>query len=108
MSVEQHTVSFDLTVDVEQAYRETLRLQRVIMGTMAQMQRMGLPENVTQAMDFIQSLIRAVNALRMAYYALQIARMAAGDPLAWAQFGITAVATAGTLYAEADRRGIEW
>ena len=42
----------------------------------------------------IQRQIRLVWQLKLAYDALQMARMSAGDPFAWLSFGVSAVSTA--------------
>lgn len=68
----------------ETALRSALRLAK----------RMGLPEEMEQQITTYQRVLRAVHQLEMAYHALQVARMAAGDPIAWVQFGITATAFA--------------
>ena len=50
--------------------------------------RAGLPEEFSRYVTEIQRIIRLINQLKIAMYALQAARMAAGDPLAIAQAGI--------------------
>jgi len=94
MSAEQHTISFDLTVNVEEARREVARLQTVLSRSLALSQRMGLPDRASEMIAQIQRIERAVLSLRAAYLALQAARMAAGDPLAWATAGLAVGALA--------------
>ena len=59
-------------------------------------------EELDAAINHIQRLIATVRAAQVALHALQIARMSAGDPLAWASFIVSAVSAASiagdTLY----------
>jgi len=50
--------------------------------------RMGLPDHMRDQITGIQRMIRMLNALKATYHAVMVARMAAGDPLAWIQAGI--------------------
>jgi len=56
-------------------------------------------EDLERATAVIQRHIMVVNQLRLAYAALQAARMAAGDPLAW---GMAAVAVGGFAVSAGD------
>jgi len=59
--------------------------------------QMGLPPEIDQQAARIQRLITLLNAAIAAYRAVQIARMAAGDPIAWIQAGIEGVGLAVTV-----------
>lgn len=89
MSVEDHTVSFSLEVNVEKAYQEVRRLQTVFYRTLGLAARLTGDENLLRGIRTMQRAITIANQLRLAYAALQVARMAAGDPLAWAMAGVS-------------------
>jgi transcription initiation factor TFIIIB Brf1 subunit/transcription initiation factor TFIIB len=74
-------------VDYEIALRSALRLAK----------RLGLPEEVNQAIAQIQQTIRIVHQLQMAYNALLLARLSSGDPLAWVQAGIYVASSVVTM-----------
>ena len=80
------TVSFDMQLNVREFNSELRKCQTLISHTLHLVERMGLPEDAQKAINMIQQVNRAVNALRLAYNALQTARMAAGDPIAWGLF----------------------
>ena len=94
MSVEDHQISFSLEINVEKAYQDVRRVQTILYRVAGLMRRMGLSENVDAAMAKLQQIQRMVNSLRLAYAALQAARMAAGDPIAWAMAGVAIATTA--------------
>lgn len=89
MAVEDHVVSFSLEVNIEKAYEDLRRVQTVLYRTMGLLQRMGLPEDVDRAIWQLRTMIRIANKARLALAALQMARMAAGDPIAWAMAGVS-------------------
>lgn len=99
MSIEQHTVSFSLEVNVEKAYTEVRRLQSVLYGTLALVNRLTGDEDLKESIATMQQAIRVANALRLAYAALTAARVAAGDPIAIAQAGL---AIAGFAFTASD------
>jgi len=49
-----------------------------------------LPEEAAALVRQVQQITQAFNSARKAILAFQAARMAAGDPIAWAQFGLQA------------------
>lgn len=104
MSVEDHTVSFSLEVNVEKAYENVRRLQTVFYRTLSLARRMGLPENLEAQIRVIQRLINILNQLRLAYIAVRAARMAAGDPIAWAMAGVSVATFAMDLATEVNSR----
>jgi len=110
MSVEDHTVSFSLEVNVEKAYENVRKLQTILYRTLGLIRRMGLSEELDAQIAQIQRVIAIVNSLRLTYAALQAARMAAGDPVAWAMAGVSV----GTFmmeindWAGMDYQNMEW
>lgn len=88
MSIEDYPVSFSLEVNVEKAFEEWRRFQTVAFRTLGLVRRLSGSEDLKQSIDAMQRWIAVANRLRLAYAALQAARMAAGDPLAWAMAGL--------------------
>jgi len=82
-------VSFSLEVNVEKAYEDVRRLQTVFYRTLGLVRRVSGSEDLNQAIATMQRAIAIANQLRLAMAALQAARMAAGDPLAWAMAGLS-------------------
>lgn len=89
MSSEDHTVSFSLEVNVENAYVEVRKLETVLYRTLSLASRLTGDEDLRNGIQTLQRALAVANQLRLAYRALQIARMAAGDPLAWALAGLS-------------------
>lgn len=86
----EETVSFSMEINVEQAYTDVRKVLSVFHQWLTQLRRAGFSEQQQQLIAEIQQLIALFNKLRLSLAALQAARMAAGDPIAWAQFGVTA------------------
>lgn len=82
-------VSFSLEVNVEKAYEDVRRLQTVLFRTLGLVHRLSGNEDLNDAITLMQRTIAIANRLRLALAALQAARMAAGDPLAWAMAGLS-------------------
>jgi len=99
MSTIDETVSFSLEVNVEHTETQIRRLETVLYRTLGLINRLGLSEKLSQQIAEIQRQIALLNKLRLAYLAVQTARMAAGDPIAWAMAGL-AVAEAGVSIGE--------
>ena len=87
---EVNTVTFDLELNVDKVEAEIRRVQGILQGYLGLLHRLGLPEEADAIITRLQSLMQAINSLRRALIALQTLRMAMGDPLAWAQFGLMA------------------
>jgi len=96
VSVEDHIVSFSLEVNVEKAYENVRRLETLLYRTLGLVRRMGLPDAMEDQIRDLQRLLAAVNSLRLAYIALQAARMAAGDPIAWGMAAVSGASIAMT------------
>lgn len=93
MSVEDHTVSFSLEVNVEAAYEDLRRLETILYRSLALMRRFGLPEEVDDAIFKIQRLIAMINMLRLTIAAFQ----ATMGPIGWALAFVGAAGTALTV-----------
>lgn len=83
------TVSFSLEINVGKAEDELRRLQTVLSRSLSLASRLTGDEGLQRGIATIQSTIAWLNRLRLAYRAVQLARLAAGDPLAWALAGIS-------------------
>lgn len=81
---EDHLVSFSLELNVEEAEKDLRRVQTIVSRTLSLLDRAGLTNTVA-----IQQKIALLNQLRLAYLAVQAARLAAGDPLAWGMAAIS-------------------
>ena len=81
-------VSFSLEVNIQDAYIEVRRLQTIFFRTLGLAERLTGNENLKESIVEIQRAIAWLNRLRLVYRAVQLARMAAGDPTAWALAGI--------------------
>lgn len=98
---EDHIVSFSLEVNVEQAYEDLRRVQTILYRTISILRRMGLPEDVNQAIATIQRLIALVNQARLAIIALQTA----SGPIGWGMALLAAATiplTAGDMFYEVN------
>jgi hypothetical protein len=81
-------VSFSLEVNVEKAYEEVRRLQTVLSRSLGLASRLTGSEDLQKSIAVMQRAIAIANQLRLALAALQAARMASGDPLAWVMAGL--------------------
>ena len=82
-----------LTVNTDQCVGEIRRLESALMRALHLFSILGLPPKIEEQIREIQRIIVAINSLTTAYHALQVARMAAGDPIAWATAGIQVATT---------------
>jgi precorrin-3B methylase len=98
MSVEDHTVSFSLEINVEPAAVELRRILTFYYRYLDLLRKLGLPEEASEQIRKLQEIMAAVNSLRLAYGALQAARMAAGDPIAWGMAAMQAGIAIDSLY----------
>lgn len=93
--------------EIRKTQRDMFVYKNTISDILRLSRQMGLPPEIDQQVVAIQRLITLLNATIAAYRAVQIARMAAGDPVAWIQAGIE-VAGVGMSVAtmiESDMRG---
>lgn len=85
---EINTITFDLEINATKADAELRRMQGVFQGYLGLLQQLDLPPASKQTIKQLQNLIRVFDSARKAALAFQAARLAAGDPLAWAQAGL--------------------
>jgi len=104
LSFPDETVSFSLEVNVEKAYEDVRRLQTILFRSLGLVRRLSGSEDLNQAIAVIQRAISIINRLRLALAALQAARMAAGDPLAWILAGISITEVGLDVATELDGR----
>ena len=88
MSIADETVSFSLEINVEPGYTEIRKVQTILSRTLSLVERACGREDFNVFIDSAQKAVMWANRLRLALLALQAARMAAGDPLAWALAGL--------------------
>lgn len=98
MAVRDEQVSFSIQTNVEDVYPRIRKVQMILFRTLGLMRRMGLPPRLDQAIAGLQRFIAMVNQARLALVAFQAVRMAAGDPLAWATFGVAAGTAAFSVF----------
>lgn len=96
------TVSFTLQLNVEDTDKQLQKLQATLYRTLDLAQKLGMPADLSQAISIIQRQISALNELRLAILAVQAARLAAGDPVAWA---FAAVSVVGATVSLAESTG---
>lgn len=89
MSVEDHTVSFSLEVNIDKAYENIRKVQTVLYRTLGLLRRMGLGEDVSAAISEVQRFITVLNLARLTIAALQTAT----GPIGYAMFGISLATT---------------
>ena len=82
-------VSFSLEINVGPLEDELRRAQTVLFRTLSLASRLTGSESLKEGIAEIQHTIILLNQLRLAYRAVQLARMAAGDPVAWALAGLS-------------------
>ena len=87
-------IGIELSINVnEMSYSELRKLESILFRTMGLLRRFCGSEEINEGIIQIQRLVAIVRSAQMALHALQIARMAAGDPLAWAGFAVSAATT---------------
>ena len=82
-----------LTVNTSRCVSEIRQLESALMRALHLFSILGLPPKIEEQIREIQRIIVALNSLTATYHALQVARMAAGDPIAWAAAGIQVATT---------------
>ena len=85
MSTEDTTVSFSLEVNVEKAYEDIRKLEMLLYRIIGLFRRLGMPEDVEQAIIKVQKAIAILNMYRLTVAAAQ----AAAGPIGWALLGIS-------------------
>ena len=85
----EETVTFNLEINVEQAFSTVRKLELIAYRTINLLRRMGLPENVDDAIAKVQRFIMTV---RLAHSAI-LAFEAASGPIGWIMAGLGIAAT---------------
>jgi hypothetical protein len=95
---QSQTIEYNLAINADMSYSDLRKLETSLVRCLNLAQRLTGDENVKNGIQYIQKAIMTLRTLQMAYHAVQIARMSAGDPIAWLSAG-TMVASAGlTIY----------
>lgn len=76
--------------DLKTLRREIVTTNSILTQSLSMMGRLGLKGQVGQQIRELQRLIMVLNQMRIALLAFHAARMAAGDPWAWATAGLAA------------------
>ncbi len=91
---ESTEIEYLLTVDVEKCSTQIRQMEALLYRTIGLIRRLGLPEDIENAITRIQRLIMTV---RIAHAAM-IALHAASGPVGWALAGVGIVSAAWTAY----------
>lgn len=87
-------VTFDMDLNLTLVNAQLQETEQILNRTLILVRRLsGGDENIQRTIQILQNLLLVVNALRVAYRALQAARLAAGDPIAWITTGLTVAET---------------
>lgn len=104
MSIEDHTVSYSLEINVGPAYEDARRIQTIVFRLLNQMERGGLlPEQRAKTFRDLQRALMILNQIRLL---IGLAQVAAG-PIGWAMLGVSVIgtmATAGDFIMELEGR----
>lgn len=76
----EETVTFNLELNVEAVIENTRRLETLLFRSLSLMGRLGLPENITEAIRKVEQLVMVIRLLHTAAIALE----AASGPIGWA------------------------
>lgn len=97
----EETVVFNLELNVEAVMDNSRKIEMLLFRTLGLLNRLGLPENVREALAFAQRLTMTFRLLHTTMVALAAARATSGDVLAIWQ----AIVSAGALTASALATG---
>ena len=81
----EETVTFNLEVNVEQALSNLRQIEGLVFRTLGYIQRLGLPENINQAITIFQRATMAIRLLHSAIIAMQVA----SGPIGWWRLGLS-------------------
>jgi len=93
--VEVIPVKVEIQIETTKMITQLEKVQVLLYGTLGILRRLGLPEEVDSAILKIQRIIAALNMLRLALYAVEMA----SGPVGWAMAG---VGIAGTVLSTGD------
>jgi hypothetical protein len=85
----EESVTFNLELNVEPALQSLRQVEGLTFRTLGYMQRLGLPENMNQAIQLVQRLTMVI---RLAHSAIIALEMASG-PIGWWRAGLAIVGT---------------
>lgn len=104
---ESTEIEYLLTVSVEDCVAGFRQLERILFRSLSLMRRMGLPENVDEAVSKIQQLIFILRSLQITIRLTQAALLSMG-PLGIATAGLAGIGTLVSIgdFIESDLRGI--
>jgi hypothetical protein len=88
--VSTEEVTFNLELNVEGALGKLRQIEGLTFRTLGYMQRLGLPENVNQAIGQLQQLAMTVRVLHTAIIAFELAT----GPIGWWRAGLAIVGAA--------------
>jgi hypothetical protein len=95
---QSQTIEYNLSINADMTFSDIRKLEISLVRCLNLAQRFTGDENLKNGLQTMQKAIMTLRTLQTAYRAVQIARMAAGDPLAWFS-AATMVASAGmTIY----------
>jgi len=83
MSIEE-TATFNLEINVEQALSNLRQIEGLLFRTLGYVQRLGLPENMNQAIRVIQRVTMAIRLVHSAIIAMELA----SGPIGWWRVGL--------------------
>lgn len=95
---ESQTIEYNLTVNADLAFSDIRKLEIALVRCLNLAQRFTGDENLKDGLATIQKTIMLLRTMQMAYRAVQIARMSAGDPIAWFSAATTVMATSMSIY----------
>jgi len=98
----EETVVFNLELNVEAAFDNVRKIEMLTYRTLGLLGRLGLPENVREALALAQRLAMTFRLLHTAMVALAAARAASGDVLALWQAIVSAGALTSSVLATGD------
>jgi len=104
MSAEDHSVTFNLELNVEQVIENIRKYETLLYRSLALAKRLGLPEDISQQIEKIRQLIMAIRLAHTSMIALE----AASGPVGWALATVGAVSAAltfGDMAYDATRTG---
>lgn len=94
---ESQTIEYNFLLNVDIAMSDVRKLEMALIRCLNIAQRFTGDENLKKGIATIQRSIMTLRSLQAAYHAVQIARMAAGDPLAWFSAGATVLSVGFTV-----------
>jgi hypothetical protein len=95
----EETVTFNLELNTEQTFSEIRKLETLLFRSLALARRLGLPEDINEAINRIQRMVMTIRLLHTAMIALE----AATGPIGWALAivgGVSAVVSMGDFMME--------